>query len=569
MKRVLIVDDKEDNVYYLKVLLKAQGWGVETARHGAEALELAREAPPDIVISDLLMPVMDGYTLLRHWKEDPRLKRVPFIVYTATYTDPDDEQLALNLGADAFILKPAEPDAFLDRVREVEASAVAAPLTPPHQPVADETHHFRGYSETLIRKLEEKMLQLETANQSLKRDLAQKQVMEAALKDSEQRFRQAQKMEAIGRLAGGVAHDFNNLLSVIIGYTSTILEDMKPDDPFRTDIEEVRRAGERATELTRQLMAFSRQQVMQPKVLDLSQTVLGMEKMLNRLLGEDVELSLVTPAAPVKTYADPSQVEQIVMNLAVNARDAMPRGGKLIIETANVELDATTASEHGGVVPGPYVMYSVADTGVGIDAATRERMFEPFFTTKEKGKGTGLGLATVFGIVNQSKGHILVSSEVGRGTTLKVFLPRTERPVDRDLPAPVAPTTVRGDEAILLVEDDAQVRVMTSAILRRHGYNVIDAQNGAEALLLSHQVGGPIDLLLTDLVMPKMSGPELADCLRPARPQMRVIYLSGYTEESIIQYGPTDAGLVFLQKPITPDALVRQVRAVLDGASAA
>ncbi len=386
---------------------------------------------------------------------------------------------------------------------------------------------------------------------------------EHALRESEEQLRQAQKMEAVGRLAGGIAHDFNNVLSVILSYAEVLLEDLKATDPIRRDIEQVHRAAQRAAAFTRQLLLFSRQQVSEPRVVDLADVLTGLDMMIGRILGEDVDFALLPPKVRGRVHVDPTHVEQVILNLVVNARDAMPTGGKLTLELANVELDAEYALGHLPAKPGPYVMLAVTDTGTGMDRATQARIFEPFFTTKEQGKGTGLGLSTVFGIVQQSGGTIWVYSELGKGTTFKIYLPRVEAEVDAPKPS-IEPATLRGTETILLVEDEEQVRGILLNVLRRQGYKVISAQNAGEALLICEQYPDPIDLLVTDVVMPQMSGPDLARRLAQPRPEMKVLCMSGYTDDSIVRHGVLDARVAFVQKPVTPALLGRRIRELLD-----
>jgi PAS domain S-box-containing protein len=379
---------------------------------------------------------------------------------------------------------------------------------------------------------------------------------------AEARLAQAQKMESVGRLAGGVAHDFNNLLTVINGYSQMLLGDLHMADPLREGVEEIRKAGERAAGLTAQLLAFSRKQVLQPRALDLNQVAGAMEPMLARLVGEDVEVRVALSAAECVVRADPHQLEQAIMNLAVNARDAMPRGGKLLIETAPVEWDEHQGRLHPGARPGRYVMLAVSDTGEGMDEATRLRVFEPFFTTKGAGKGTGLGLSTVQGIVAQSGGHIEVYSEPGFGTTFKMYLPRVAESAVSER-RPEAPPALGGTETVLVVEDQAEVRDYTAAALESYGYRVLKAASAAEALSICEREGEHIDLVLTDVVMPNVGGFELAGRVEKLRPGMRVLYMSGYTDNAIVEHGILGEGAEFITKPFGPERLAARVRAVL------
>jgi PAS domain S-box-containing protein len=394
-------------------------------------------------------------------------------------------------------------------------------------------------------------------------DLTERKRAEEALRKTEAQLRQAQKMEAVGRLAGGVAHDFNNVLSVILSYAEMIHGDLEPGDPMRADIEEIASAGKRAAALTRQPLMFSRQQVIAPRVLDLDELLGGMSKMLQRMVGEDVELVYVPNPSPGRVDVDPGGMEQLVMNLVVNARDAMPTGGKITIETRSLVLDDDHARVHVGASAGPHVLLAVSDTGIGMDAETQARIFEPFFTTKSKDKGTGLGLSTVYGIVQQSGGTISVYSEPGKGTCFKVYLPSAEAALD-EAPTTATAAPAGGSETILLVEDEEPVRAVAHAILRKEGYRVLVAANGGAALLLCEAESGPIHLLLTDVVMPQMSGPELAKRLAKVRPEMKLLCTSGYTDDSIVRHGVLESEIAFLQKPITPQTLSKRVREVLD-----
>jgi two-component system cell cycle sensor histidine kinase/response regulator CckA len=406
------------------------------------------------------------------------------------------------------------------------------------------------------------------AIRSIVEDITERRRTEEALRKSEEQLRQWQRVEAIGRLAGGVAHDFNNLLMTIKGCSELLLGAFDRRDPRREEVEEILKAADRATALTRQLLAFGRRQVLQPQILDLNAVVMNMDKMLRRLIGEDIQLITSLEPEVWSVKVDPGMIEQVVMNLAVNSRDAMPSGGKLTIETSNVIHDEEYASHHVSVKPGYYVMLAISDTGCGMDKETQSHLFEPFFTTKDTGKGSGLGLSTVYGIIKQSGGNIWAYSEPGLGTTFKIYLPRVERAAKGYKPRlkPKEVGAPGGTETILLVEDEEAVRTMVSKILQNKGYTVLEARHGNEAIEVSERYEGSINLMVTDVIMPQMSGRELAERMAPMRPEMHVLYMSGYPDNTIVQHGVLEPGTAFLQKPFTINALELKVREILDGA---
>jgi len=692
MKNILIVDDNPQDLSLLQALLNRHGYMATVAANGAEALEKARSERPDMIITDILMPIMDGFTLFREWKRDDRLKDVPFVFFTATYTDPTDEKFALGLGAERFIVKPQDQQVLLGIIEDVFSEQKAGRPAKPCEPQRDEAVSLREYNVVLIRKLEDKMVQVEGAKRRLELEVAERMRIEEVLRASRKmieeiinaipvrvfwkdrnlmylgcnsifardagftdpkdvigkddyqmgwreqaelyraddrkviesgcprllieepqttsggntitlltskiplrnsdgeiggvigtyyditdfkraetekeklqaQLQQAMKMEAVGRLAGGVAHDFNNLLTVIIGYSELLQQKIGKESPMHRDVEEIRRAGERASSLTQQLLAFSRKQIIEPKVVRLDLLVADMQAMLIRLIGEDIALQATTGKSLGSVKVDPGQFQQILMNLVVNARDAMPDGGKIGIETANVDLDEGYCAVHPYILPGRFVMLSVSDTGMGMSDEVKAHIFEPFYTTKERGSGTGLGLATTYGVVKQSGGSVEVYSEVGIGTTFKIYLPRVEEeasPSEKD----ERPQDMRGgSETVLVVEDEDIVRNLCVQILERLGYKVLQARNGAEAIALAHAYADRIDLLMTDVVMPGMNGAEMARQLVLHHPERKVLFTSGYTDDAIVRHGILKEGVSFIGKPYTPSALAKKVRGVLD-----
>ena len=737
MHHILIVEDSSTQAERLRFILDAEGFEVEVAEDGQQGLDRVLSADFDLVISDVLMPIMSGYELCRLIKAHPQKRRVPVLLLT-TLCDPLDILQGVECGADNYLTKPYKDDALIGRVRYVLANQAqrsegrlkvgvevtflgkTLTVTPDKEQILDlllatcedvvranqelrtsqaelaqakaevERHNTElvRLHQELEGRVQTRTGELIEANSALRKEVVERQQVEAALDREqellkavlenvqdgiiacdaagelifvnraarefhvqaerhlpanewsrhhdlyhpdgksplrteetplfralngetvrdvemviaphggaaltilasgqafrspggetlgavtalrditdrqrlEQQLRQSQKMDAVGRLAAGVAHDFNNLLTVINGYADMMHGALRPGDPSGPMLGEILKAGERAVGLTRQLLAFSRQQVISPKVLNLNAVVAGVGAMLRRLIGEDVDLTCTTAPALWRVKADPSQVEQVLVNLAVNARDAMPGGGRLTIETANVELDEGYSRLQSEVRSGQYVLLAVKDTGCGMDEATRGRIFEPFFTTKEVGKGTGLGLATVYGIVKQAGGHVALYSETGRGTTFKIYLPRVEDAlsVGSECGLSRRPT---GTETVLLVEDDDAVRALALNILRAVGYTVLEAHDGNEALGASERHKGPIHLLLTDVVMPGMGGRVLAGRLTGSHPGLKVLFMSGYADDAVVRHGVLEAEVAFLQKPFAVDGLVRKVRAALD-----
>lgn len=514
----LILEDNDADAELVYYALRKAGIDFVPMRVMTEEsfLEEVINRPPDIILSDYSLPQFTGLQALRLVKEYNC--EAPFILVTGSQTE-DVAVACMKEGAADYILK-----SNLTRLPSAVQNA-------------------------------------------LKRSQSEKEKAEAikALRKSEEQLLQSQKLEAVGRLAGGIAHDFNNLLTVIRGYSELTLKRLGEEDPLRRGIEEINSASGRAASLTHQLLAFSRKQVMQPRVLDLNSIVANIEKMLRRMIGENIEMRTVIQPDLGNVKADPGQLEQVIMNLVVNARDAMPYGGKITIETSNVYLDDSYAKQYVSVGSGAHVMLAISDTGIGMDEETKQHIFEPFFTTKELGKGTGLGLSTVYGIIKQSEGSIWVYSEAGRGTTFKIYLPRVSASAE-DYRLPSALNKVAtGTETILLVEDADIVRKLATEVLESSGYRVLQAKSGEDALLLCEQEETRIHLLLTDVVMAKMSGKELADRLAPLRPEMKVLFMSGYTDDSIVHHGVLDPRVSFIEKPFTPGGLTQKIREVLDG----
>jgi signal transduction histidine kinase len=558
---VLIVDDKPTNLKLLCAQLEAEGQVVAQAHDGVEALELLDRQRVDVVISDILMPRMDGYRLCHEIRKNNRLRNLPTIIYSATYTSQSDVKLALDVGADKYLNKPASVETIITALHEV----IAKPHATSCVGALPEVEVLKEYSTRLVDKLEEKNIALEQTNAELNatRDQLTQRLVES--RRLEAQFLEAQKMEVLGQLASGVAHDFNNILAVIMGYSDLVIPRLSHDDLLRKYVGEIQHAAKRAAGLTRQLLVFSRKQTVQLVVLDLNEEVKDLDKMLRRLIDENIAMTVVSGKQIGRIKADSGYIGQVLMNLVVNARDAMPNGGKLIIATSNVTLDENDARMHTGTIAGDYVTLSVSDTGIGMTDEIKTRLFEAFFTTKPKGKGTGLGLATCQTIVQQSGGHIVVDSELGKGTTFKIYFPRVEQPLEvAARPIPTGPLP-QGTETLLVVEDEPSVRRLACRVLKARGYEVLSASNGQDGLHMAREhKGAPIRLVVTDVIMPLMGGKVMAEWLTTTYPDLKILFTSGYTDDAIAQQGVLDAGVEFLPKPYTPATLARKVREVLD-----
>ncbi|CAN5401705.1 hypothetical protein BH09SUM1_BH09SUM1_31220 [soil metagenome] len=597
---ILVAEDSPTQAEQIRWSLEEFGYKVLIAPNGKRALELAAEHHPTLIITDIIMPEMDGFTLCQEVKKNPKLHEIPVMLLTSL-SDTVDVVRGLECGADNFLVKPCEDRYLKSRIDYILANRLVRShdafqmglqinfagnkytissdrlqilnlLLSTYETAVEKNRdltnvqaELKALAESLEVKVQERtaLLQAEVEERRRAEESLQRGI-ERERKLSEQ-LQQAQKMEAIGRLAGGVAHDFNNLLSVIIG-CSELLWSRAPDDKFFHELlEDITAAGRRAAGLTGQLLAFSRKSIISPEVILINDLIRQLSKMLTRLIGEDIDVAIKLDKNAGMIMADPSQIEQVIMNLAVNSRDAMPQGGKLIIETHDAQVDEPFVQSHVGLQVGHYMLLTVSDNGSGMTEDTKAHIFEPFFTTKGIGKGTGLGLATIYGIVTQCHGHIFVYSELGSGTTFRVYIPVVEESSHAIRKMQYSPEeSPKGKETILLVEDEDAVRRLSRHVLEIHGYNVIEARNGKHALEVAAAYEGDIDLLLADVIMPELGGPDLADQLCRKRPLMSVLYMSGYTDDAVTRFGLLQDQMPLLQKPFTPGVLARRLREILD-----
>jgi len=681
--KILVVDDHEEDRYMLEVLLRGYGHEVKSAADGAGALEMASQEDFDMIITDVLMPRMDGFQLCREIKKHKKLKKIALVFYTATYTEPSSKEFALNLGAERFIVKPTEPDVFMEIIKEVIKSYEMGTLKASKQPIEDETVYLKQYNERLIRKLEDKMLDLERVNKKLKeseekyrdlidnandavivieptgylsfvnpkfcemsgysmeeakklhfsklvhsdyvdmvteyfekrlagqevtrnyevqvltksgktiyidnnvttiekegriigiltimRDITERKLAEMASKRANEeklklqvQLLQTQKMEAIGTLTGGVAHDFNNMLAVIQGYADLSIKTIDEKDPLYSDMQQISIAAKSAARLTRQLLLFSRKQPIELVSLKINKMIDDLLKMLRRIISEDITIKTELEPDLWNVRADVGCIEQVIMNLAVNAKDAMPEGGELVIKTENVIVDKEYCELVSEAKPGKFVRLSVEDTGCGIDKKTLQHIFEPFFTTKRLGQGTGLGLSVVYGIVKMHEGWIDLASELGKGSKFEIYLPAVFKESDKKIKEVFSLQELRGKgERVLLVEDEEVVRKFVKMIFQRNGYHVFEAANAKSALSIFEKEKGNFHLVFSDMILPDRSGLDLVEELISRKPELRILLSSGYTDEKVQWSVIRERGYRFVQKPYDVDNLLRIVRKVI------
>ena len=549
MANILVVEDETIGGLENKTRLQRLGHLVpDVVASGEKAIAQAEALLPELILMDIMlqgeMNGLEAADIIRERLDIP-------VIFLTAYSDESTLERAKEAGPYGYVLKPVKDR---ELYTTIELGLVK------HQ----NEQKLRQAHDQLETRVQERTAELARVNEELRREIEERKRAAEEKDRLAEQLRQSQKMEALGRLAAGVAHDFNNMLTIINGYSELVLACMGAGDSLYADVKAIKEAGERATVLTGQLLAFGRRQLLDSRLLDLNREVAKTLQMFQRLIGEDIELHADLQSTEPYVKTDPGQFDQVLVNLVINARDSMPRGGRIGIETADVEFNEADIRSRVDIAPGSYVRLRVRDTGCGMDEDILSRIFEPFFTTKPKEKGTGLGLSVVFGIVEQSGGYIEVASEVGVGTTIDIFLPRAEGRPEVSAPVPEQVAVGSRKESILLVEDEDVVRELAHRILRDCGYRVLEARKGEEALMLAELHEGPIHLLLTDVVMPEMSGRQLAENLTPMRPDIKILYMSGYTDDTILRYGIQAGDVDFLQKPFAPKALVAKVRQVLN-----
>jgi CheY-like chemotaxis protein len=563
MTRLLVVDDNDQNRYMAEVLFAGHGYQVASAANGLEALEKAREAPPDLIVTDILMPVMDGFALCREWKKDQRLRSIPFIFYTATYTDPEDKKFGLSLGADRFFVKPLSPETLTAGVEEVLREYRERSPESPVNPVPAEDVYLKKYNQALFHKLEDKLTQLETANRSLEMEIREREVAEEKMRRLENQLIQSQKMEAVGTLASGIAHDFNNILLAIMGYAEIALINTRAGQSGEKHIQEALKACERARELVNQILTFGRQTEIDRKPVQVKTVVKDVLKLLRASLPATIEINPHLESESL-ILANPTQIYQVVMNLGNNAAQAMNGGsGSIEFRLEDVELDDSAASAYHGLTPGRYLKLEVGDSGVGMTSDQLKRIFEPYYTTKPRGQGTGLGLSVVHGIVKNTGGAISVYSEPGQGSTFRLFFPIFES--DTVAEAPPVELPEGGQERILFVDDEPTLLDIGKELLKRLGYRVTTCGDGHSALKTFKAGPDEFDLVITDMTMPGLTGDKLAVELVEIRPDLPVILCTGFGNAVMGQKACRTGVKAHLMKPFVLRDLAKTIREVFGG----